>query len=137
MQNMIVLCLDDIWMQNMIYDGFVSQWHLNVKYYISWVLCLWWSFNAKIIYDGFVPCCLWNEKYYIWRLCISMTLECEQIYLMVLNLETLHEKYDGFMSQWPFNAEQYIYFFPSMTLGREIWHMMVGFVHQWKYDIDI
>jgi hypothetical protein len=70
---MMVLCLDDPRMWNIIYDGFLSRL----------------SFNANLIYVGFVPRCLLNEKYDIWCLCTSMTRECEIWYMMFCTLMTL------------------------------------------------
>jgi hypothetical protein len=91
---MIVLCLNDTWIWNIIYYGFVPWWSFSPKSYMM-VLCLVVPWMRNIIYDGFVS---------------RWPLNGEKIYLMVLNLETLHEKYDGFMSQWPFNVEQYMFF---------------------------
>jgi hypothetical protein len=73
-QNMMVSCFNDPWMQNMIYDSFVRGsmileceiwymmfcWPLNVKYDIWW-LCL----NDPLLRNN------------IWWFCLSMPLEWE------------------------------------------------------------
>jgi hypothetical protein len=64
---MMALCLDDPQMWNMIYDGFVSRCLLNEKYN------LWWLSIWPLI-----------VKYVIWWFCVSMALECEILYMMVL-----------------------------------------------------
>jgi hypothetical protein len=86
----VLLCLDDPWMRNMIYDDFAPRWLLNTKYdtlfYDSitldceiWYLVYntlrndenfkkfnWWSYIFKTLdawYDDFGPQWHFNMKY--------------------------------------------------------------------------
>ena len=77
----------------MIYDGFVTQWPLNVKYDIWWlVLCLYDAWLWYMIYNGLVSRWPLNAKYYIWRFCASISLEWEIWYMIVLYSMTLECK---------------------------------------------
>jgi hypothetical protein len=84
--HIMVVCLNDPWTGDMLYNGLMAQWLLNAKYYIWWVLCLDDPIMRKLIYDDLVTRCLVNEKYDKWWLCTSVTLECD-IFIIVLWLE--------------------------------------------------
>jgi hypothetical protein len=133
---MMVLCLNETWMWNIIYDAFVP----------------WWSFNAKIIYDGFVPCYLlieweilymmalylddpwmwkklfngiksWDIIYEIWWFYALMTLGCGMIYIW------------WFFPRWPSDAKYDIWWLVLCINGTWIWYMIYnGLVTRWPLN---
>jgi hypothetical protein len=85
------------------------------------------TLDAK--YDCFVPRWHLNAKYDIWWFCVSMTLECEILYIMSFvpwwsfNAKII---YDGFVPCCLWNEKYYIWWLCiSMTLECEKIYLMV------------